>query len=203
MKESPFGGYVINQTQLSFHLCSIMIYSVIFVNTIKNKHIVDKLKSFMVPCLFIGAAMALLIPTEGVDFTVPRVWQFMLIHGVLVFYGIYLAAVEKVDLSLKAYFAGDRDAAVTQMEKSLEAMEKVYETFHRAESAKWQIWYKNECLACYAHTHDLIECALSLLRGEGEILVRPFVDFGGHNKHVSLYQHKRGNGNFPYLYPHS
>lgn len=104
MKESPFGGYVINQTQLSFHLCSIMIYSVIFVNTIKNKQIVDKLKSFMVPCLFIGAAMALLIPTEGVDFTVPRVWQFMLIHGVLVFYGIYLAAVEKVDLSLKAYF---------------------------------------------------------------------------------------------------
>jgi uncharacterized membrane protein YwaF len=28
----------------------------------------------------------------------------MLIHGVLVFYGIYLACVEKVDLSLKAYF---------------------------------------------------------------------------------------------------
>ena len=58
----------------------------------------------MVPCLFIGALMALLIPTEGVDFKVPRVWQYMLIHGVLVFYGIYLAAVEKVDLSFKAYF---------------------------------------------------------------------------------------------------
>ena len=58
----------------------------------------------MVPCLFIGAMMALLIPTEGADFAVPRVWQYMLIHGVLVFYGIYLAAVEKVDLSFKAYF---------------------------------------------------------------------------------------------------
>ncbi len=104
MKESEFGGYVINQTQLSFHLCSIMIYTVIFTNMIKNKKLVDTLKSFMVPCLFIGAAMALLIPTEGVDPTVPRVWQYMLIHGVLVFYGIYLAAVEKVDLSFKAYF---------------------------------------------------------------------------------------------------
>ena len=104
MKESPFGGYVVNQTQLSFHLCSIMIYTVIFTNMIKNRKVVDTLKSFMVPCLFIGAAMALLIPTEGTDPAVPRVWQYMLIHGVLVFYGIYLAAVEKVDLSFRAYF---------------------------------------------------------------------------------------------------
>ncbi len=104
MKESEYGGYVINQTQLSFHLCSIMIYTVIFTNLINNKKVVDTLKSFMVPCLFIGAAMALLIPTEGTDPAVARVWQYMLIHGVLVFYGIYLAAVERVDLSFRAYF---------------------------------------------------------------------------------------------------
>ncbi len=104
MKESEHGGYIINQTQLSFHLCSIMIYTIIFVNVIKNEKVIKVLKSFMVPCLFIGALMALLIPTEGVDFATPRVWQYMLIHGVLVFYGIYLAAVERVDLSFKAYF---------------------------------------------------------------------------------------------------
>lgn len=104
MKESEFGGFVLDQTQLSFHLCSIMIYTVIFTNMIKNERVVAVLKSFMVPCLFIGAAMALLIPTEGVDPLRPRVWQYMLIHGVLVFYGIYLACVEEVDLSLKAYF---------------------------------------------------------------------------------------------------
>ena len=104
MKESEFGGFVLDQTQLSFHLCSIMIYTIIFTNFIKNKKVVDTLKSFMVPCLFIGAAMALLIPTEGVDPSVPRVWQYMLIHGMLVFYGIYLSVVEKVDLSFKAYF---------------------------------------------------------------------------------------------------
>lgn len=103
MKQSGFGGYVIDQPQLSFHLCSLMIYSTVLVNTIKNEKIVAALKSFMVPCLFIGAAMALLIPTEGVDPAAPRVWQYMLIHGVHVFYGIYLATVEKVDLSFKAY----------------------------------------------------------------------------------------------------
>ena len=104
MKESEFGGFVLDQTQLSFHLCSIMIYTVIFTNMIRNEKVVAVLKSFMVPCLFIGAAMALLIPTEGVDPLRARVWQYMLIHGVLVFYGIYLACVEKVDLSIKAYF---------------------------------------------------------------------------------------------------
>ena len=103
MKESPDGGFVINQTQLSFHLCSLMIYSVILINVIKNEKFVKMMKSFMVPCMLIGAAMALLIPTEGVNIATPRVWQYMLIHGVLVFYGLYLMIVEKVDLSIKAY----------------------------------------------------------------------------------------------------
>ena len=103
MKASPFGGYVLNQTQLSFHLCSLMIYATVLVNTITNQKITRTLNSFMVPCLLLGAAMALLIPTEGVDPTHLRVWQYMLIHGVLVFYGIYLAVFEKVDLSFKAY----------------------------------------------------------------------------------------------------
>lgn len=105
MKESTFGGLVISQTQLSFHLCSIMVYAVILTTFIKNEKLLATLKSFMTPCLMIGALMALLIPTEGVDAAAPRVWQYMLIHGVLVFYGIYLAFVEKTDLSLRAYLS--------------------------------------------------------------------------------------------------
>ena len=103
MKPVDGGGYVLYQTQLSFHLCSLMIYAVILVNSVSNKKLIGVLKSFIVPCLFIGAALALIIPTEGVDPKVARVWQYMLIHGVLVFYGIYLAVFEKVDLSFKAY----------------------------------------------------------------------------------------------------
>ena len=103
MKESADGGFVINQTQLSFHLCSLMIYSVIITNIIKNEKFVNIMHSFMVPCMLIGAAMALLIPTEGVDPSVPRVWQYMLIHGVLVFYGIYLMIIEKADLSFRSF----------------------------------------------------------------------------------------------------
>ncbi len=104
MKESSHGGMVIDQTQLAFHLCSLMVYAVIISNFIKNEKILAKLKSFMVPCMMIGAAMALLIPTEGVDPEKLRVWQYMLTHAVLVFYGIYLMVIEKVDLSAAAYF---------------------------------------------------------------------------------------------------
>ena len=103
MKASADGGLVLDQTQLSFHLCSIMIYFVILINVIKNEKTIKMLKSFMVPCMMIGALMALLIPTEGVSVFVPRVWQYMLIHGVLVFYGLYLMLIEKVDLSFKSY----------------------------------------------------------------------------------------------------
>ena len=103
MKESPDGGMVIDQTQLAFHLCSLMVYAVIIANFIKNEKILAKLKSFMVPCMMIGATMALLIPTEGVDPEKLRVWQYMLTHAVLVFYGLYLMLIEKVDLSFDAF----------------------------------------------------------------------------------------------------
>lgn len=103
MIEVEGGGYVLDQTQLSFHLCSIMIYANVLINVIKNEKIIKTLKTFMVPAMMIGALMAMLIPTAGVDPSVPRVWEYMLCHAVMVFYGIYLMAIEKVDLSFKAY----------------------------------------------------------------------------------------------------
>ena len=75
------------------------------INIVKNEKFIKTMKSFMVPAMLIGAAMALLIPTEGVDPSRARVWQYMLIHGVLVFYGLYLMVIEKVDLSFKAYLS--------------------------------------------------------------------------------------------------
>lgn len=103
MKDTGDGGMVINQTQLDFHLCSIQVYLLIACHLIKDKAKVNALKGFMAPTMAIGALIALLIPTEGVDPTVPRVWQYMIIHANLVFYGFYLMLVEKVDLSFKVY----------------------------------------------------------------------------------------------------
>jgi len=103
MKESPDGGMVISQSQLDFHLCSIQVYLLIACNLIKDETKVNAIKGFMAPTMAIGALLALLIPTEGVDPSVPRVWQYMIIHANLVFYGFYLMLVEKTDLSVKTY----------------------------------------------------------------------------------------------------
>ena len=103
MVESDFGGMVIEPTQLSFHLCSMQIYFVIIINIVKNEKVINTFKSFMVPSMLIGAFMALLIPTCGVEFTSARVYEYFLIHGVYVFFGLYLLIIEKVDMSFKAY----------------------------------------------------------------------------------------------------
>ena len=103
MKESADGGMVIDQTQLDFHLCSIQVYLMIACSLTKNTNTKNAIKGFMAPTMAIGALMALLIPTEGVDPTTPRVWQYMVVHGNLVFYGFYLMLVEKVDLTKKTY----------------------------------------------------------------------------------------------------
>jgi hypothetical integral membrane protein (TIGR02206 family) len=103
MKESPDGGMVIDQTQLDFHLCSVQVYLMIACSLTKSTTAKNAIKGFMAPTMAIGALMALLIPTEGVDPTTPRVWQYMVVHGNLVFYGFYLMLVEKVDLTKKTY----------------------------------------------------------------------------------------------------
>jgi hypothetical integral membrane protein (TIGR02206 family) len=103
MKESSDGGMVIDQTQLDFHLCSVQVYLMIACSLTKSTTAKNAIKGFMAPTMAIGALMALLIPTEGVDPTTPRVWQYMVVHGNLVFYGFYLMLVEKVDLTKKTY----------------------------------------------------------------------------------------------------
>lgn len=103
MKESEFGGMVLKQNQLDFHLCSIQVYLMIACQLVNDEKKANIIKGFMAPTMAIGALMAILIPTEGVSPTIPRVWQFMIAHGNLIFYGFYLMLVEKIDLSKKTY----------------------------------------------------------------------------------------------------
>ena len=103
MKESSHGGFILTQSQIAFHLCGLMIYAIIATHIIKNEKAINVLQSFIVPCTILGATMALLIPTAGVEFARTRVWEYMLCHAVLIFYGLDLLIIEKVDLSFKAF----------------------------------------------------------------------------------------------------
>ena len=112
-------------------------------------------------------------------------------------------AMEKEGESLKSFIAGDWAAAERQMREALWEMEDMIEVLHRAETPKWPVWYNYESLDCFWHTRDLLACALSLLEGKGETLVRPFTDFGGHGRAVNFYHYKRGIANYPFLKKHT
>ena len=111
--------------------------------------------------------------------------------------------MEQAGLSVKAYMAGDKAEAISKMKAAIAAMEEIFKGFHLVESAKWQVWYKHEYLACFVHAHNLMECVLSMLEGNGETIVRPFWNFGAHNKHVAFYQFERGSEYFPYFHAHT
>lgn len=112
-------------------------------------------------------------------------------------------AMENEGLSMKAYRRGDTAAAISYMRRALEHMNGMLEVLHGAENPKWPVFYKYETLSCYFHTRDLMRCVLSLLSGKGETPIRPFHNFGGHNKRIYYYHYlPEHQGNFPFLKKH-
>ena len=112
-------------------------------------------------------------------------------------------AMENEGLSMKAYRRGDKAAAISHMRRALEHMNGMLEVLHSAENPKWPVFYKYETLSCYWHTRDLMRCVLSLLEGKGETPIRPFHNFGGHNKRIYYYHYlPEHQGNFPFLKKH-
>ena len=63
MKESIDGGLVIDQTQLSFHLCSLMIYSVFLINIVKNEKFVKTpvLSSYITHYITVGLKLTFFV----------------------------------------------------------------------------------------------------------------------------------------------
>jgi hypothetical integral membrane protein (TIGR02206 family) len=105
MEDGPKGGKILDAGDLPFHLCSIQIF-ILFAYKffVKDEKIKQKMLGFMVPTMFIGAIMALLIPTVGVEFTVVQVYQYFIYHAFLIFFGLYVLISKKVDWTWGVYF---------------------------------------------------------------------------------------------------
>lgn len=87
--DNLLGGHFLSPTALPFHLCSIQIFFFIALKfIIKNDSIKKKLLAFMFPTAVIGAICSLLIPTEGVDFVNPQVYEFFIFHSCLIGFGL-------------------------------------------------------------------------------------------------------------------
>ena len=98
------GGYI-EPESLPFHMCTIQIFFVFaLVFFIKSEKAKTVLLEFMFPTMCIGAALALLIPTDGTEFNELRTYQYFIYHGYLVGFAIYLVMSKTIIITWKTLF---------------------------------------------------------------------------------------------------
>ncbi len=99
------GGYVLDPADLPFHLCSIQIFFIFALKwLIKKEETKEKLLCFMVPTMIIGGILALFIPTVGVKFARPQVYQFFIFHASIIAFSIYVLQERFIKHTWKSYF---------------------------------------------------------------------------------------------------
>ena len=103
MLPSPLGGCALDPNALPFHLCSMQIFVVFYLTSAKDSPLKQKVMSFFVPTGLLGGIMAMLIPTDGVDFLDPLAYQCFVYHAGLVWLAVYLLRNGRVDMGKKAY----------------------------------------------------------------------------------------------------
>lgn len=95
--------HFVQVSALPLHLCSMLIFLVFAMTFIKNKGIIEGLKSFYVPVALLGGVCSILIPIDGVSFANVKVWQGFIYHSGIIWFSLYLLITRQVDLGLKAY----------------------------------------------------------------------------------------------------
>ena len=102
MLPSPLGGMALDPKALPFHLCSMQIFVVFYLTFGKDSAVKKKVTSFFVPTALLGGILAMLIPTDSVDFRDPLAYQCFVYHAGLVWLALYFMGTRQVDLGLKA-----------------------------------------------------------------------------------------------------
>ena len=96
------GGSVLDPGDLPFHLCSIQIFLVFTLKFfVKKPETREKMLGFMVPTMLLGGFAAIMIPTVGVKFTKPHVYEYFLFHGTIIFFALYVLKERLVTWSWK------------------------------------------------------------------------------------------------------
>lgn len=99
------GGTVLDPADLPFHLCSIQIFFIFALKfLIKTEEGKQKLLGFMAPTMLVGGALALFIPTVGVEFTKLQVYQYFIFHANIITFAIYVLKERLVNYTWKSFF---------------------------------------------------------------------------------------------------
>ena len=90
MVESPEGGMHLDPLCLPLHLCSLMIFAVLYITFGKEGSFKRVLMNFLAVVGTLGSFCAILIPTNGTDFATLPAYQCFVFHAGLMWFSIYL-----------------------------------------------------------------------------------------------------------------
>lgn len=103
MQDNVGGGMSLDPRSLPFHLCSLMIFVVFYIFLAPDSKFRQTLINFLSAIGTIGSFMALIIPTNGVQFNEIGPYQCFVYHASLMWFSIYLIMAGHAKLDLKAY----------------------------------------------------------------------------------------------------
>ena len=90
MVESLAGGMHLDPLCLPFHLCSLMIFVVLYLTFGRDGRVRQVLVNFIAVMGTLGSVCAILIPTNGTDFTTLPAYQCFVYHAGLLWFSLYL-----------------------------------------------------------------------------------------------------------------
>lgn len=102
MTESVKGGMFLKPTSLPFHLCSLMIFAVLFITFGRDGKAKQTVIDFVAVMGTLGSICAILIPTNGTDFTKILAYQCFVYHAGLLWFSLYLIVGRHAKIGARA-----------------------------------------------------------------------------------------------------
>ena len=92
------GGMHLNPKYLPLHLCSLMLFVVLYLTFGPEGKLRQRLTDFLAVVGVIGSVCAILIPTNGTDFADIRAYQCFVYHAGLLWFALYQIGAKQAQL---------------------------------------------------------------------------------------------------------
>lgn len=102
MIESPGGGRHLDPLSLPFHICSLIILAVVYIVFGKEGKAKRLVINFVSVMGTMGSFLAIMIPTNGTDFSEVTSYQCFVYHAGLMWFAIYLIISGEAKLNFKS-----------------------------------------------------------------------------------------------------
>lgn len=96
-------GWYLLPKSLPLHLCSILVFFIIYFAFGKEGKLKQTMLNFFVPIGLCGGFLAILLATSGTNFKEPYAYQCFIYHAGIMWYAIYLLMTKKVQIGIHEF----------------------------------------------------------------------------------------------------